>query len=86
MESCIIHGRERNKMLITFKHLGCKSCPFFVEGSDDGCLYTWAPKQCTLSNFNNEVRNLIPNRDKKPKDCPFREYPGSIEISAERNE
>lgn len=69
-------------MLLTFKGPGCTNCPFFHEKFDP--LLGEVELVCTLSNqpftFDNQEIELIPDEDKIPKDCPFGEYPNTLEI------
>jgi len=69
-------------MLLIFKGPSCKDCPLlqkhYITFNPD-TLYL-----CGLSkrnfNFNGLATKLTPNKDKIPTDCPFGEYPNTLEI------
>ena len=69
-------------MLLIFEGPGCKNCPFLQAYRIT--FYPDTQYKCGLSerdfNFDEPAIELIPNKDKIPKDCPFGEYPNTLEI------
>jgi hypothetical protein len=77
-------------MLLTFEGKGCGRCPF--TGITIG-LFGQRTSTCMLS-YNLTLRHMqladderLPpleyNLDNKPKDCPFAQYPNTLEIQAD---
>ncbi len=60
-------------------HKGCKNCPFLYDSD-------YFPDECNLSHRVDvteiEIRKLEPDRLNKPDGCPFKGFPGNLEISA----
>ena len=74
-------------MLLTFKGKGCENCPFMrtVTVYD----YNIIKKETMLCGLNrrkladgNILPLLYPDGITKPKDCPFVQYPNTLEIAA----
>lgn len=74
-------------MLLVFEGKGCKNCPFCyghttllgstLEGSVTGCLLS---EQELVGNI--KLPKFKPKLKEKPKDCPFAQYPNTLEIEA----
>ena len=81
-------------MLLVFSGKGCKNCPFLqwtvtnLNIGDNGLQGIKEHLICNLTRHNmispgmEFTAKLIPNRDEKPKDCPFAQYPNTLEIVA----
>lgn len=74
-------------MLLVFKGKDCTNCPFLTkELAPQPQVYY---RTCTLSNRIMADREKLPELEvntsgmPRPAGCPFRHYPGSIEIQAE---
>jgi hypothetical protein len=74
-------------MLITFEGKGCKKCPFWYGTYN---MFHNPIVVCVLNSRDNtcteDLPTLFPNMDKKPDGCPFKGFPGAIEISAMESE
>jgi hypothetical protein len=72
------HADGDNLMLIMFSGKGCGDCPFLFESSGEYA--------CTLS-YRETTEGRLPvldaHREKKPEECPFAQFPGTLEIQAE---
>jgi hypothetical protein len=81
-------------MLITFEGKGCKNCPFCYYDETLGHDLCSLSRQETAEGI--ELERLLPSTvekdsifgkinetfGKKPDGCPFKGFPGNIEISA----
>ena len=82
-------------MLLTFKGKGCKECPFNgITIGDFGariltCMlsYNILLRKCSCNldatdKTDEYLEKLKYNADEQPKDCPFAQYPNTLEIEA----
>ena len=70
-------------MLLIFKEKGCKNCPFIYNSSNvlgNPILCCSLSERYTADDY--RIPLLLPNREEKPKDCPFVQEPCTLEIQA----
>jgi hypothetical protein len=65
-------------VLVTFKGPGCDNCPFYHMKWHNGEQWN----ECTVHKYTDEVDQLFPIGRERPKDCPFKGFPGNLEIQA----
>ena len=65
-------------MLISFEGEGCFNCPFYhyyYDKGDEG-------QECVMHKYTEDVPELFGCCGKKPNGCPFKGFPGNLEIQA----
>jgi len=72
--------------MLTFKGKGCDLCPFyhmFRDAWDKGDQWN----ECILHNFTDEMGESYPELysvgGDRPEGCPFKDFPGNVEIQAQ---
>jgi len=66
-------------MLITFKGEGCSECPFYhyyFDRGDEG-------NECIIHKYVEGMTKLFVIGRYKPDGCPFKGFPGNLEIQAD---
>ena len=70
-------------MLIIFKGKGRSNCPFYHMWWDKG----EQGNECILHKYTDEVNELCGSSTlEKPDGCPFKGWPGNLEIQADESE